>query len=248
MKKYLLISLIIILLPFFEISCMSDVGSEIVDTPSQIRNKIVGKWALSDKNFRTSTNENGYVHFFEGGDYVLAGSLGVVSTGNYEIKEDGNVRLGAYAVISNLKVDKEKVGFTITVDGKTTDVSGAKIHVLTQTEISSLLSRKWKMLPAENGKDSLALVSKTYVTYNLSGTYDIETYTFDRDNSSPPLSLRRNWKFHDTLPDRFVYKQSNSTIYGDHDFTIIRELTPDMLKITESHYYGISNYTFVPAE
>lgn len=237
-------------IPILLLSCISDnVISSGEDQEALIkvkRNGLIGKWKFEDKGFRVTQQANAYLQFFQDDSYVLAKSNGNVISGSYYFKNLNEIIVENFGLINNLVINASQASFHFVSEGKEGSMNARKAEELSNDDKTNLLCRKWKMLPVENGKDSLGpFVDSSFVTFYNDGSYITECYTNGRIR---PLKFNYFWAWHPTLTDRFVYWANNRERDDNKYYTIAREVTTDELKFSESRLTGLFSYTFQPAK
>ena len=117
---------------------------------------------------------------------------------------------------------------------------------LIPTVISIVSCQNSSQQTGENGKDSLSqYIDSSFVTFFVDGHYETECYGKDRNKA---MKLNHFWAWHPSLSDRFGYWIIQRPREDDKYYTIIRELTANELKTTESRFDGLFSYTFEPTD
>jgi len=210
----------------------------------QLRKDIIGKWKFDSNDLRV-TGDDSYIQFTADGIYIVNNGEKNLATDKFLVTGPDKVSLNNFGSVQNIKISDGAATFELLHNGKNLSISAKREIVLPESERTEMLSRKWKMLNIENGVDTLALVDSSFVTFIKSGTYLTEAFVGPKNNG--PLVTTLNWRWHSTLSDRIVYWRAGTEIDEDKNYIIIRELSDDTLKITESNFWGLSRYTFKSA-
>lgn len=209
----------------------------------QLRKGILGKWTFEAKNLRTEDNRS-LIEFLRDSTFIVKLSKGQVFSGKYSIVGPSEISLENFGEISDIVLQEDKINFKLLYEKQIVVVNANKVNTLTEEEKTQLLCRKWQFTNQEDGRDSANAIDRAFTTFFDSGTYVTEIYT---KNSQQGWTETWNWKWHSTMNDRIVYWKGDDKIEEDKKYMIIRELTPSILKTTESKFWGVRNYVFLPA-
>lgn len=248
MKNENLIKLMFcLMLPLVLLSCIADdsIRADQNNTAKieQLRKDILGKWTFETKNLRTTDNSS-LIEFLKDGMFLVKLSNGQVFSDKYSILGPSEIALDNFGEISNILLQEDQINFKLIYEKQVVPVNANRINSLIEKEKTQLLCRKWQLTNQEDGRDSANAIDRAFTTFFDSGTYLTEGYS---KTSQQGWTETLNWKWHSTMNDRIVYWKKNDKIEEDKKYMIIRELTPSILKTTESTFWGLRNYVFIPA-
>lgn len=237
--------LIFLIVPIALLSCIAentiDAESREPVSAEVLKSEILGRWTFDGENLK-SLSENSFIEFSNPNTFVLSLRGEKFVSGKFSVDNSSTISLGDLGRIDKIVLSPGNVEFTLSYDNKSVSLKGNRTTVNNSDDKTALLCRKWLMTNQEDGKDTLGgFVDRSLLTFSNSGTYLIEAYT---NGNQAPAVISWNWKWHSTLSDRIVYWREGNEIEEDKKYIIIRELTQDTLKITESNVYGLRNYVF----
>lgn len=245
MKQIFLSSSLVccLLLTCLFFSCTPVDPSEDQET---LRKTIIGKWNFDGSSLRVSQETMAYIQFFSNNTYVVSEASGKVTSDSYSFSNVNDIVVENFGVIKDFKVKDEQASFKLIQQNKEVSINAKKAQEISETDKTKLLCRRWKMLPIENGKDSLSqYIDSSFVTFFVDGHYETECYGKGRNKA---MKLNHFWAWHPSLSDRFGYWIIQRPREDDKYYTIIRELTANELKTTESRFDGLFSYTFEPTD
>jgi len=235
-----------IMIPLLLLSCNAenDIPSEQNDSAKieQLRKDILGKWVFGSKNLRT-TNNNSFIEFLKDTTFVVSLGSEKMYSDKFTIVNTSEISLENFGKVENILFKDDEINFGLSYAGQKVVVNANKTVAFDDSAKTQLLSRGWEMTDQEDGKDTVANVGRSFITFSSSGTYKIEVHS---EGGTRHVTGNYNWKWHSTISNRIVYWHDRGEIDEDNRYMIIRELTPTSLKTTESNFWGLRNYVFIP--
>ncbi|UYQ94326.1 hypothetical protein MKQ68_04375 [Chitinophaga horti] len=190
-----------------------------------------------------------FVEFLSDSTFLVVDAMGATFKGSFTAKDSTTIDLKDFGTISGISFTEGKINFKLTYKDQQIVVAANKAPQIAADDRNKLICRTWYLTKEEDGGDAFEgdavyddngeiigyenVPDSITFQATLSGTYMIQFFA----NKQLLDADVANWKWHASA-NTFQYWWGNQEPSEDENLVIIRELTKDVLKITESDDYN----------